>query len=99
MRGDWDSGDWVRGVGLGWGYHDEGAVFVGLLAQGVQFGDGIVEGLFGEVACSVGGVQDLVIEDREVEGEAEADLLLAANERTKSQMKIANKCRQHHGGM
>jgi hypothetical protein len=81
------------------GYHDEGAVFVGLLAQGVQFGDGIVEGLFGEVACSVGGVQDLVIEDREVEGEAEADLLLAPNERTKSQMKIANKCRQHHGGM
>ena len=98
MRGDWVGWVGFGGLGLG-GYHDEGAVFVGLLAQGVQFGDGIVEGLFGEVACSVGGVQDLVIEDREVEGEAEADLLLAAN---RSQMKIANKCRKcpcNYGGM
>lgn len=61
-------------MGRGIGYHDEGAIFVGFLAQGVQFGDGIVEGLFGEMACSVGGVQDLIVEDREIESETEADL-------------------------
>ena len=61
------------------GYHDQRAIFVGLLAQGVQFSDGIVECLFGEVACPIGGVQDLIIEDREVEGEPEPDLSLALN--------------------
>lgn len=36
-------------------------------------GNSIVESLLGEVASLVGGVENLVVEDREVEGEAEAD--------------------------
>jgi hypothetical protein len=55
-------------------YHDQSTILVRLLGQSIQFGDGIVEGLFGEVACSVGGIQDLVVEDGEIEGETEADL-------------------------
>ena len=35
--------------------------------------DGIVKGLLGKVAGLIGGVQDLVVEDGEVEGEAKAD--------------------------
>lgn len=53
--------------------HDQGAVTVRFLGQGVELGDGIVEGLLGEVAGAVGGVQDLVIEDREVQGQTQAD--------------------------
>lgn len=53
--------------------HDEGAVTVRLLGQGVKLGDGIVEGLLGEVAGTVGGVQNLVVEDREVQRKAETD--------------------------
>ena len=44
-----------------------------LLGQRVELGNGVVEGLLGEVARAVGRVQDLVVEDREVEGQAEAD--------------------------
>jgi hypothetical protein len=55
-------------------YHDQSTILVRLLGQSIQLGDGIVEGLFGEVARSVGGVQDLVVEDGEIEGETEADL-------------------------
>jgi hypothetical protein len=53
--------------------HDEGAVAVRLLAEAVELGDGVVEGLLGEVAGAVGRVQDLVVEDGEVEGKSEAD--------------------------
>ena len=53
--------------------HDEGAVTVRLLGERVELGDGIVESLLGEVACTVWGVQDLVVEDGEVEGETKAD--------------------------
>jgi hypothetical protein len=35
--------------------------------------DGIVKGLLGKVAGLVGGVQDLIVEDGEVEGKAKAD--------------------------
>jgi hypothetical protein len=35
--------------------------------------DGIVKGLLGEVASLVGGVEDLVVEDGEVEGKTKAD--------------------------
>ena len=52
--------------------HDEGRVLVGLLVEGVELGDGIVEGLLGDVAGAVGAVEDLVVEDGEVEGKAEA---------------------------
>jgi hypothetical protein len=55
-------------------YHDQSTILVRLLGQSIQLGDGIVKGLFGEVARSVGGVQDLVVEDGEIEGETEADL-------------------------
>lgn len=53
--------------------HDEGAVTVGLLAERVKLGNGVIEGLLGEVAGAVGGVQDLVVEDGEVEGQAKTD--------------------------
>ena len=53
--------------------HDQRAVAVGLLGERVELGDGVVEGLLGEVAGAVGRVQDLVVEDREVQGEAETD--------------------------
>lgn len=36
-------------------------------------GDGIIEGLLGKVASLVGSIEDLVVEDREVEGQAETD--------------------------
>lgn len=53
--------------------HDERAVAVRLLRERVELGNGVIEGLLGEVASTVGRVQDLVVKDREVEGEAEAD--------------------------
>lgn len=53
--------------------HDEGAVTVRLLRQRVELSDGVVKGLLSKVASTVGRVQDLVIEDREVQSEAEAD--------------------------
>jgi len=53
--------------------HNEGAVAVGLLAKAVELGNGIVEGLLGEVASAIRRVEDLVVEDGEVEGEAETD--------------------------
>lgn len=53
--------------------HDEGAVAVGLLAKAVELGNGVVESLLGEVASTVRGVEDLVVEDGEVEGETETD--------------------------
>jgi len=55
-------------------YHDESGVFVGFLAQGIQFSDGIVECLFSEMACSVGRVQDFVVEYGKVKGKTETDL-------------------------
>jgi hypothetical protein len=36
-------------------------------------GNSIIKCLFGQVTCLVWGVQDLVVEDGEVEGEAETD--------------------------
>lgn len=70
--------------------HDEGAVLVALLAEGVELcgiirthsyinswtlltGNRIIERLLGEVAGLVGGVEDLVVEDGEVQGETKAD--------------------------
>ena len=40
--------------------HDEGRVFVGFLGEGIEFGNRIVKGLFGEVTGTVGAVQNLV---------------------------------------
>lgn len=53
--------------------HDEGAVTVGLLGEGVELSNGIIEGLLGEVAGTIRGVQDLVVEDGEVEGQSETN--------------------------
>jgi hypothetical protein len=53
--------------------HNEGAVAVGLLRERVEFGDGVVERLLSKVARTVRRVEDFVVEDAEVEGEAEAD--------------------------
>jgi hypothetical protein len=61
-------------------YHDECAILVRLFTQCVQFGDGIVECLFGKVTRSVGRIQDLVIEDGEVEGETKANLVVSISQ-------------------
>jgi hypothetical protein len=53
--------------------HDERRVAVRLLGQRVELGNGVVEGLLGEVASTVWRVEDLVVEDGEVEGETQAD--------------------------
>ena len=53
--------------------HDEGAVAVRLLRQRVKLGNGIVEGLFGEMASTVRRIQDLIVEDTEVERETKTD--------------------------
>ena len=53
--------------------HDESTVLVAVLVQGVQLGDGVIEGLLGELARLVRAVEDLVVEHREVEGEAQPD--------------------------
>jgi hypothetical protein len=41
--------------------------------QSARTGNGIVEGLLGEVASTVRGVQNLIVEDGEVQGETQAD--------------------------
>ena len=48
-------------------------VLVALLGEGIELGNSIVESLLGEVAGTVWRVEDLVVEDREVEGETKAD--------------------------
>lgn len=53
--------------------HDEGAVTVALLREGVELSDGVVKGLLGEVAGTVGRVEDLVVEDGEVQRETKAN--------------------------
>jgi hypothetical protein len=53
--------------------HDESAIAVGLLGQRVKLGNGVIEGLLCEVAGAVGRVEDLVVEDGEVERQAETD--------------------------
>ena len=53
--------------------HDQCRVLVALLAESVKFGDGIIESLLGEMASLIGGVQDLIVEDREIQGEAKTN--------------------------
>ena len=47
--------------------HNQCRVFVGLLAQSIQLGDGVVECLLRQPACAVRRIEDLVIENGEVE--------------------------------
>lgn len=53
--------------------HDQGAVTVALLREGIELGNGVIERLLGEVACTIGRVQDLVVEDGEVQGKTQTD--------------------------
>ena len=53
--------------------HDQGAVLVAVLVEGVQLGDGVIEGLLGELTRLVRAVEDLVVEHGEVEGESQPD--------------------------
>ena len=53
--------------------HDKRAVAVRLLREGVELGDSIVEGLLGKVASAIGRVENLVVKDREVERQAQAN--------------------------
>lgn len=53
--------------------HDQGGILVALLGKGIELGNGIVESGLGKVASLVWGVQDLVVEDREVQGETQTD--------------------------
>lgn len=53
--------------------HNEGRVLVALLTEGVELGNCVVKGGLGKVASLVRRVQDLVVEDREVQGKTETD--------------------------
>lgn len=53
--------------------HDKGRILVALLREGVELRNRVIKGLLCEVAGTVGRVEDFVVEDGEVEGEAETD--------------------------
>lgn len=53
--------------------HDECGILVAFLAESIKLGNSIVEGLFGKMASLVRGVEDLVVEDGEVQGETKSD--------------------------
>lgn len=53
--------------------HDQCRILVAFLAEGVELGNGVVKCLLGEVTCLIGRVEDLVVEDREVQGETKSD--------------------------
>lgn len=53
--------------------HDECGILVAFLTEGVELGNGIIEGLLGKMASLVRRVEDLVVEDGEVEGKAKSD--------------------------
>lgn len=53
--------------------HDQGAVTIALLGEGVELSNSVIERLLGEVASTVGRVQNLVVEDGEVESEPKTD--------------------------
>ena len=53
--------------------HNECGVLVALFAQSVELGNSIIKSLLCEVASLVGRVEDFIVEDGKVEGEAETD--------------------------
>mmetsp|Transcript_3167 Transcript_3167/g.5769 ORF Transcript_3167/g.5769 Transcript_3167/m.5769 type:complete len:216 (+) Transcript_3167:213-860(+) len=53
--------------------HDQGAVLVRLFTQCIELGDALIKGLLCQMAGALRRVQNLVIEHREVKGEAEAN--------------------------
>lgn len=53
--------------------HNESAVAVRLFGKGVELSNSVIERLLGKMACSVGGVQNLIVEHRKVQGKTKAD--------------------------
>ena len=53
--------------------HDQRRILVAFLTKSVEFSDGIVERLLGKMAGLIRRVQNLVVEDREVQGKAETN--------------------------
>lgn len=53
--------------------HDQSAITIRLLRERVEFCNSIVKSLLGQVASSVRRVQNLVVENREIEGETKTD--------------------------
>ena len=53
--------------------HDKRAVPVGLFGQRIELGNGIIKCLLREVASALGRVEDLVVEDREVQGQTKTN--------------------------
>jgi hypothetical protein len=53
--------------------HDQGGILVALFRQSVKFSNSIIESLLGQVAGTVGGVENLVVEDGEVESKSKTD--------------------------
>lgn len=47
--------------------YDKGVVVVRFFREGIEFGNSIIKSLFGEVVSMVGGVEDFVVENGEVE--------------------------------
>lgn len=53
--------------------HDQSAVPVAFLGQRVELSNRVIERLLGQVAGTVGRVEDFIVKDGEVEGETETD--------------------------
>jgi hypothetical protein len=53
--------------------HDEGRILVRFFVQSIKLSNGIVEGLLGNLASLVGGVEDLIVEHREVESQSQTN--------------------------
>ena len=51
--------------------HDERAVLVAVLVQGVQLGNGVVKSLLGKLTGLVWAVEDLIVKHGEVESQAQ----------------------------
>lgn len=53
--------------------HNQSGILVGLFVECIQLGDCIVKGLLGNIASSVGAVENLVVKDRKVQRKTETD--------------------------
>lgn len=50
--------------------HNQSRVLVRLFRESVQFGNGIIKGLFGEMTGPIGRIKNLIVKDGEVQGES-----------------------------
>lgn len=53
--------------------HDECRILVAFLTESVKLGNSIIECLLGKMASLVRGVEDLIVEDREIESKTKSD--------------------------